>query len=301
MSRDEGLIKGTLDTILQFAYPETYKDYLNYFVRIRPKELKSKHGHYIRKEQLIEIFNLSREPRFLLLTCIHEVAHHVEFEDLGTSDHEAPFYERFKQLYVTAVGLKLLKQEDLLEEEDALDAKHVSRYFGDILSWEIPEIPEINKRMVIVTDGRDFKQVLRVQKFQWFTLSHTWQKEFATLAEAEEAVQFLLRWGKKENFLIRPVFSPTFLAYYYIGVENGYDYRYGLKELGYLWEGYGVKKKWVKKVDAQCYYEELIKLTAFPGIEYKKVTPQLTEEKVEKQKAVYQKTSTGKNRINYYV
>lgn len=86
MSKDEALIKGTIDTVLRYAYPDNYKKYLSYFIRIRPKELKSKHAHYIRKERMIEIFNLSRESRFLLTTCLHEIAHHVEYEDLGDSE-----------------------------------------------------------------------------------------------------------------------------------------------------------------------------------------------------------------------
>ncbi|MEQ2692098.1 hypothetical protein [Enterococcus faecalis] len=30
MSKDEGLIKGTLDTVLKYAYPDNYKNYLSY-------------------------------------------------------------------------------------------------------------------------------------------------------------------------------------------------------------------------------------------------------------------------------
>ncbi|MGC3704991.1 hypothetical protein ACPTJ7_14750, partial [Enterococcus faecalis] len=117
---------------------------------------------------------------------------------------------------------------------------------------------------------------------------------------AEQEVQVLLRYGSKDNFLIRPVISPTFLSYYYIGIENGYEFRYGLRELGYLWEGYGVKKMWVKKVDAQSYYVELEKLTPFAGIEYKKVTPNITEEKIVKEQRKEQKR-VRKKRIGYHI
>ena len=113
-------------------------------------------------------------------------------------------------------------------------------------------------------------------------------KEVATQTLAEQEVQVLLRYGSKDNFLIRPVISPTFLSYYYIGIENGYEFRYGLRELGYLWEGYGVKNVG-QKVDAQSYYVELEKLTPFAGIEYKKVTPNITEEKIVKEQRKEQK------------
>lgn len=299
MSKDEALIKGTLDTILKYTYPDDYKNYLSYFVRIRPKELKSKHAHYIRKERMIEIFNLSRESRFLLITSIHEVSHHVEYEMYGDSGHDQSFYEIMNHLYLTAVGLKLLKLDDITFQNDSADNRNLTSYFGSPMDWVVPVIPDMEKRMLIVKDGRSFKDRLRSRDFFWFTVSQTWQKEFNSQQEAENELNVLLPFSHKENFLIRPVLSPTFLSYYYIGIENGYEYRYGLKELGYLWEGYGVSGMWVKKVDAQSYYEELRKLTPFAGIEYKKVTPKETQggAKKKKKKAKQQ----NKYKIDYYV
>lgn len=302
MSKDEALIKGTLDTILRYAYPDRYKNYLSYFIRIRPKELKSKHAHYIRKERMVELFNLSRESRFLLITCLHEIAHHIEFEYLGDSDHGEPFYQRLYDLYVTAVGLNLLKLLDVTEESDAGDYQGLLFYFGEVSNWEIPKIADMEKRMVIIKDGRSFRNILKNRKYQWFTVSQTWQKEMNSLEEAEREVQFFLDYSTPDNLLIRPVISPTFLSYYYIGIENGYEYRYGLKKLGYFWEGYGVKKMWVKKVDAQSYYVELEKLTQFAGIEFKKVTPNQTEEKIEKEIVAQKKKQESEEyTIDYYV
>lgn len=302
MSKDEALIKGTLDTILRYTYPDTYKKYLSYFIRVRPKELKTKHAHYIRKERMIEIFNLSRESRFLLITCLHEITHHVEYEDLDDSNHGATFYERFHQLYMTAVGLKLLEITDIADENDAGDYSGMLTYCGDLSKWKIPDIPDMKKRMVIVKDGRSIRNILKGRGYYWFTVSQTWQREMSTLEEAEREVEFLLKYSNQENLLIRPVISPTFLSYYYIAIENGYEYRYGLKELGYFWEGYGVKKMWVKKVDAQSYYAELEKLTQFADIEYKKVTPNQTEEKVEKKIKIQKKKQEEEGYIiDYYV
>lgn len=280
----------------------TTKKYLSYFIRIRPKESKSKHAHYIRKERMIELFNLSRKSRFLLITCLHEIAHHIEFEDLGDSDHGEPFYQRLYELCVTAVGLNLLALLDVTEETDASDYSGLRTYFGDVSNWEVPTISDMEKRMVIVKDGRSFRNILKNRKYQWFTVSQTWQKEMSRLEEAEREVQFLLEYSTPGNLLIRPVISPTFLSYYYIGIENGYEYRYDLKELGYFWEGYGVKKMWIKKVDAQSYYTELEKLTQFAGIEYKKVTPNQTQEKVEKEiSAQKKKQEEAGYIIDYYV
>lgn len=66
--------------------------------------------------------------------------------------------------------------------------------------------------------------------------------------------------------------------------------------MGRIWR----KKMWVKKVDAQSYYVELEKLTPFVGIEYKKVTPNITEEKIVKEQRKEQKR-VRKKRIGYHI
>ena len=58
----------------------------------------------------------------------------------------------------------------------------------------------------------------------------------------------------------------------------------------------------VKKVDAQSYYTELENLTKFSGIKLKKVTPNQTKEKVEKELQVQKKKLEEDSYvIDYYV
>lgn len=295
MSQDEAIIKGALDFILTntFNDPDRFK---SYFVRIVPKELTTKHGHYKSKTRLIEIFNLAREPRFTLLTCLHELAHHVEYEELGMTDHDTRFFEIFHQLILTAIGLNYLDQYDITEEDDSSDYMKLSKYFGEVSDWEIPIFPSVEKRMVVVKNGYDYRHTLKNRNFQWHSISQTWEKEFANQEEAVKEKEILLEFGENEDILIQPLNQLTFLTYYYIGIENGYEYRYGLKDLGYLWEGYNVKNMWVKKVDATAFYREIRKLTTFAGIEYKKVTPKPPAPPKKKKKA-----NAIKKVIEYYV
>ena len=101
----------------------------------------------------------------------------MEYEDTRTSGHEKPFYERLQKLYVTAVAMNLLQLTDALDEVDAGDSRGLQRYFGEVSNWEIPEIEDIQRRMVIVKHGRLFKNQLKERGFHWFTVSHTWQKK----------------------------------------------------------------------------------------------------------------------------
>lgn len=295
MSQDEAIIKGALDYVLAHSF-ENYRDYQSYFIRIRPKELVSKHGHYKRRERLIEVFNLSREPRFTMLTCLHELAHHIEYEDLGESEHTSSFYERYFALLIVAIGLGYLERSDIKEEHDSGDYGQLVAYYGEVETWEIPVFPHLEKRMVVVKNSYEIRGILKKRNFKFFTMSQTWQKEFPDLETAEIEKKELLKVGKVEDIYIQYVNQVNFLIYYYIGVLNGYEYRYGLKELGYVWEGYGLRDVWVKKVDATAFYEETHKLTQFAGIEFKKMTPNLTKP-TPKKKA---KKQEKKQIIQYY-
>ena len=89
----------------------------------------------------------------------------MEYEDTRTSGHEKPFYERLQKLYVTAVAMNLLQLTDALDEVDAGDSRGLQRYFGEVSNWEIPEIEDIQRRMVIVKHGRLFKNQLKSEVF----------------------------------------------------------------------------------------------------------------------------------------
>ena len=53
--------------------------------------------------------------------------------------------------------MNLLQLTDALDEVDAGDSRGLQRYFGEVSNWEIPEIEDIQRRMVIVKHGRLFK------------------------------------------------------------------------------------------------------------------------------------------------
>lgn len=283
MSRDEAAIKNTLDFILSETYEESGL-YKKYFVSIQPKELKSKHGHYDSKERKICIFNLSRPHEHTLLTCLHELAHHVDHINRGMTDHEENFYEVLYELLVTALSFKYLTVDDVLSERDSSDLGELIGYFGPVESWDFPERYFEGKIIFSIKTSPEHKKFLKARGYTWYTLSQTYQKVCANRNEAKTEWVTLLKVIPKEDITTKNTAKVEFLAYYYIGVLNGYDYRKELEEDGFIWEGYGLDKVWVKKVKAQDYYQELEELTRFAGIEYKKVTPDLEKERRRREK-----------------
>lgn len=272
MSKDEVQTKKVLISLLKEAY-ENYLDYSRFHLFIVPKELKSKHGQYKVKEARIEVFNLTRKPEHTFLTCLHELAHHIEQVDYGITAHEESFYEIYHHLLIYAFAMKLLKPEDILNENDSSDCASLIAYFDSPEDWELPVVQLDEHSVITVSKGYEQRRFLKQIGYTWFSISQTWQKECDTEEMLQQELLLLEKQVSQEQIRVQRNQQLSFFAYYYIAVLNGYDYRKELRERGYLWEAYGRQKEWVKKVEVSQYYEEIRNLGELAGVHYKKVTP----------------------------
>nr|WP_324292284.1 hypothetical protein [uncultured Sulfurimonas sp.] len=111
------------------------KDYTNFKLQLHDKTLKSKHDDYTYNTRTIRVFNSINTPReHLVGTSIHELAHHVEVIDTGSSGHSKNFCKIMKELLEVAIekdyiDYKLLKEQNSL---DANDIKMLEKYFPSI-------------------------------------------------------------------------------------------------------------------------------------------------------------------------
>lgn len=76
-------VKILLNDLVEYAYPHSPKQkaYKAFYVEYINKKLKSKHGDYNPKNRHIRVFNLSRTEDQLVVTSVHELAHHINFID----------------------------------------------------------------------------------------------------------------------------------------------------------------------------------------------------------------------------
>ncbi|RAS85571.1 hypothetical protein A4U60_09280 [Priestia endophytica] len=58
-------------------------------------------------------------------------------------------------------------------------------------------------------------------------------------------------------------------SYYYLCVSNCYGHRDYLKENSFRWNGYGMKKSWMKKIPTQFLQKEEAKLFHLDNIKVK--------------------------------
>ncbi|WP_242328218.1 hypothetical protein [Enterococcus avium] len=270
MSREEDILKQQMNVILMNTY-EDYQNYSSFKLKIITKEYKSKHGVYSQNDRRIEIYNLSRAPGANLLTAIHELSHHVEAMDLGEIAHKETFYERYYQLICTALKLGYIDENDLKEDQkDSKDLANVEKYYGlDFLkNYQDEKICNA----VLVTKAYEFRQLLQRRDFSFLGGSQDWGRVFETEEQAKKEMAILHSFNRGMNVKVVPPATMVFNQNYYVAVSGAYDFRQILGKNGFIWEGFGVKKCWVKKVPSTEYKKtmEFLKELKLVG---KKVAP----------------------------
>ncbi|WRU97844.1 hypothetical protein RYX51_22470 (plasmid) [Priestia filamentosa] len=262
----------TLCDVVKKAYPEDQypnNAFTKFFVDIKVKEMKTVHGRYYPKTRKIEIFNLSRPNGHIITTSLHEVAHHIDQCLRQKSDHTKAFYEVFYQLLVTAMGMGLVTQEDILTEDDSADKGRLEKHFGPIEEWEISEQDyKKNQYVIKVKQAFSIKDKLKNRGYKYSSLDQAWTKELNEEG-VEEEKSTVAQWIDEKCIVTEQANTIKIESYYYLCVSNCYDHRDYLKENGFRWNGYGMKKAWVKKIPTQSLQKEEAKLLHLANIKVK--------------------------------
>lgn len=262
----------TLCDVIDQAYPlESYPDnkFKKFFIDIKVKEMQSIHGRYYPDKRKIEIFNLSRPNGNIIATTLHEVAHHIDCCIRKKSDHSKMFYEILKHLLITAIGMGVMSIEDILSKDDSADKNRLERHFGSIEDWDISAVDyKQDSYLIKVYNSFSIKDKLKNRGFRYSALEEAWVKEMS-VTEAEEEKMTVVQWIDEKNIKIEQANTIKIESYYYLCVTNCYDHKDYLKENGFIWNGYSMKKAWVKKIPSQSLKVEEAKLRKLPNIKLK--------------------------------
>lgn len=174
-------IKILLNNLVEYAYPHSPKQkaYKAFYVEYIDKEFKSKHGDYNTKNKHIRIFNLSRTEDQLVVTSIHELAHHINFvNDTSHSfePHGQEFYKVYKKLLFTALDMGLFNKWQFINATaDASDSRKVKR----MLEEYRPHPIDYKKDMKLIQVFRAYEIRKNLQKhgYKYNSVLKSWEKE----------------------------------------------------------------------------------------------------------------------------
>lgn len=129
----EDELKEALNEIVD-VYGDNPK-YKNYNLVTSATAMKSKHGDYYHPTRTIRIFDMVNIPReHFFGTAIHELSHHIEAMDTGTSGHSKNFYTIYKKLIDIAMEKKIVDYKIMKESKiiDSGDITQLERYFPEL-------------------------------------------------------------------------------------------------------------------------------------------------------------------------
>lgn len=259
------IIKQKLCEVVDQAYAKDPQlpRYKKFYVEIIDKDLSSKHGDYNCRTHHIRIFNLYRDNSAIIATTLHEVAHHIDWCNRGTTGHNAEFYAVYKKLLFAALDLGVFSKGSYLNAiRDSSDGNKVRK----ILSGYAPNSNKKNQKMKItIENGYEIRKILSDIGFRYNRQSKAWEKSVLPkdLPAEKKSLGAL-----NVNYSVSREDSMSIQKKCYLIAKKGsYEERFRLKAEGFVWEK--ASKTWRKEVSSPERKSELKKYSSmFPDVEF---------------------------------
>ncbi len=247
-------IKYILNDLVQQTYKDSPRlaEYKKFYVEISEKVLKSKHGDYNIKLHRIRIFNLYRSDAAIAGTTIHELAHHIDNVNRGTTDHGKEFYAEYQKLLYMGLDMGLFsKGEFLAATKDAADSNKVTKM---IETYQIKDIGyRAGQNKISVKNCYEQRETLKQRGYQWNKINKAWERNVTNM-EIEQEIKFLNEIALKPEIGNATAISLNRKEHIVAG-KGSYDIKEALKKEGFHFTD---KKKWEKEgtMDELLVYRE---------------------------------------------
>lgn len=131
-------IERALNYIIKKTFPDD--DDIPYMkLTFMKKDTSSFHGDYNTKTGKARVGNLSRPPVNILVTLLHEAAHHCEYSMTGCTGHQKSFYVIYNRLMRTAIIAGFFSYDMAKTVTDSASMKQLEKYCGPVKEVPIPE------------------------------------------------------------------------------------------------------------------------------------------------------------------
>ncbi len=235
-------IKRILEDLIGNAFPNSAKldEYKRFYIKITDKNVKSYAGRYNIASKTIEIVGLDRQSKHILITCLHELAHHIDNCNRGKTDHSADFYMVYTKLIHTGLNMRLFTPEDM-SMEDVSDAEKIRKIVDD---WR-PRMIDYKSDYILIRVYNCYSQkdALKANYYKYNAMAKAWEKEISSSSKERE-LEFLHENGlSDEDINISDANDINIEKKIRIeATGNTYDYKDILKEYGFYYKD----KKWFR-------------------------------------------------------
>ena len=242
-------IRNVLLDIIQYTYDGKIDEYLyeryrKFYLICDSKQVKTYAGQYNPRDKSITIVGLTRNPKHIVVTTIHELAHHIDHCNRGTSDHSTEFYKEYEKMLHTALNMRVFQPEDVTCIEDVTDGKKVAKM---IANWQPAYISyKNNEKTVKVFNCYEQKDKLKERGYHWQSADKSWEKVMEA-GLVEDEISYLKTFMKEESIKVSDACELEIkVSGYIIAGKGSYEHKEALKEDGFFYDN--KKKAWKKSV-----------------------------------------------------
>lgn len=255
MNNEEYLLKQLFVELLEdcFSPSEIYQQFL---IKVIPKELKNRLGRYKEFERIIEVNNLTRTPAELFFTCLHGLAIHINTVDKEYFSESSGMAIVLNQLVTAACHKNLFCLEEIQELEEKEKLSFITEHCG-LISEKIQEekLNQVNS-IVEIANGFKIKGQLYKDGYEWNKGTKKWFRLFPTIEDAENEKHRVWELSDEATVKVTSRLDSLFAFHYYVSITPKANATEFLQENGYVYEAYGLKKQYIKKVPARLFFKE---------------------------------------------
>lgn len=253
MNEKEIAIKKWLCNLLDKLYLDA-NAYKNFFIRILPKERKRTVGNYFPVERVIEISNLLRDPEIIALTTIKLLAKHIVVVNKELFEQEEVEETICKELLSELLKEGALHQIELEGIVTTGNLENEISMHGDVSIW-VENMPK-EVFCILVQNSYSIKGELRKSGYKWLSSRQAWAKSYQENTEIKKEKNRLWALSSEVDIRIETPIQCLFSFDYFLAVKSDKNQSEELESIGFLYENYDFKKKYVKRVPVKNFSKE---------------------------------------------
>lgn len=235
-------IRQMLHDIIEVAFSDEQDKmpfYKKFFLEFSNKQVKSFAGRYFPSRKSIEIVGLERPTKHIIITTLHEVAHHIDHMKRNTTGHGPEFYAVYEKLIHAALDMGIISMNDVNTVCDVSDREKIKKMLDTYEKSEV--VYKQNQFVIAVGNGYSIREQLKMRGYKWDTLSQVWKLE-GDKTKIDEERLFLDSISVKYEISDAKDYNVKAMGTIVAG-QGSFDYKDILKEHGFH---YSKEKTWKK-------------------------------------------------------
>lgn len=205
--------------VLNAAYPDLFTKYKSFMLLTECKEQK-KTSKYIFEKKTIVIRSLSRSPADIFISCLVELARHIDIINRQETHDDQELFAIIKKLLITSINLNIIKISDLKSYSDDKIKKNLKKYYHSFDYWKFNILIKPKYVYIFVDEAFMIKNVLKTNGYHYDPLQNLWIKKIPSYDTASEN-DFTDYYSSKadftiigdNSFYIRPVYQLKLKTY----------------------------------------------------------------------------------------